>query len=206
MSIFYLIPQMVGAGVLIQPLLGFPQWVGVVLVGAIVITIVATAGMTSTTYVQFIKGSLLILFALVIVVALCVRGSRPQPDQGGRVPFYHYKTITATQTGDTITPDDPAYEVVGQQEVTVKDKTLTFVKLQQGDLATWWKADIADTGVTLHENQEQVIKEDGTKYINGAPASDDNKLRQVSHMSAIAGDMDTRDGTAEPLQVPGPHR
>src|SRR6186997_2349242 len=31
-SIFYLIPQMVGAGVLIQPLLGFPHWLGVVLV------------------------------------------------------------------------------------------------------------------------------------------------------------------------------
>ena len=199
-SIFYLIPQMVGAGVLIQPLLGFPQWVGVVLVGAIVITIVATAGMTSTTYVQFIKGSLLILFALIIVVALCVRGLDTEPDQGGRVPFYHYKTITATQTGDTIAPDDPAYEVVGQQEVTVKDKTLTFVKLQQGDVATWWKADIADTGVTLHENQEQVIKEDGTKYINGAPASEDNRLRQVSHMSAIAGDMDTQTGPVNPFK------
>ncbi|MEP0431763.1 sodium:solute symporter family transporter, partial [Rhodopirellula bahusiensis] len=37
-SVFYLIPQMVGAGVLIQPLLGFPHWVGVLLVGAVVIT------------------------------------------------------------------------------------------------------------------------------------------------------------------------
>ena len=85
-SIFYLIPQMVGAGVLIQPLLGFPQWVGVVLVGAIVITIVATAGMTSTTYVQFIKGSLLILFALIIVVALCVRGLDTNRTRGDGSP------------------------------------------------------------------------------------------------------------------------
>ena len=44
-SVFYLIPQMVGAGALIQPLLGFPNWVGVVLVGVIVTLIVATAGM-----------------------------------------------------------------------------------------------------------------------------------------------------------------
>jgi cation/acetate symporter len=51
-SVFYLIPQMVGAGVLIQPLLGFPHWVGVLLVGAIVIIIVVTAGMVSTTYVR----------------------------------------------------------------------------------------------------------------------------------------------------------
>ena len=106
-SIFYLIPQMVGAGVLIEPLLGFPHWVGVVMVGAIVITIVATAGMTSTTYVQFIKGSLLIVFALVIVIALCVRGLSTAPDQGGRVPFYEYKTITATETGGTIAPGRP---------------------------------------------------------------------------------------------------
>ena len=55
-SIFYLIPQMVGAGVLIQPLLGFPHWLGVVFVGAIVVLIVVTAGMVSTTYVQFLKG------------------------------------------------------------------------------------------------------------------------------------------------------
>ncbi len=199
-SIFYLIPQMVGAGVLIQPLLGLPQWVGVVLVGAIVITIVATAGMTSTTYVQFIKGTLLIVFALIIVVALCVRGLSTEPDQGGRVPFYHYKTITATQTGDTITPEDSAYQVVAQQEVDVKGKTLTFVQLQQGDVATWWKADIAESGVTLHETQEQVVAEDGTKYTNGAPESKDNKLRQVSNMSAIAGDPAAETGAVSPFK------
>ncbi|MDO9121991.1 MAG: hypothetical protein Q7U31_09415, partial [Anaerolineaceae bacterium] len=62
-SICYLIPQMVGAGVLVQPLLGLPHAWGVIMVGAIVITIVATAGMASTTYVQFIKGLLLIVFS-----------------------------------------------------------------------------------------------------------------------------------------------
>ncbi len=35
-SCFYLIPQMVGAGALVQPLLGFPHYVGVLLVGCIV--------------------------------------------------------------------------------------------------------------------------------------------------------------------------
>ena len=64
-SIFYLIPQIVGAGSIVQPLLGLPYEVGVVLVGALVILIVATAGMVSTTYVQFIKGFLLLLAASV---------------------------------------------------------------------------------------------------------------------------------------------
>ncbi|MEM6363786.1 MAG: cation acetate symporter [Planctomycetota bacterium] len=73
-SVFYLIPQMVGAGVLIQPLLGFSHWQGVVLVGAVVITIVVTAGMVSTTWVQFLKGSLLVVFSGLLVVMVLQQG------------------------------------------------------------------------------------------------------------------------------------
>jgi cation/acetate symporter len=199
-SVFYLIPQMVGAGVLIEPLLGFPHWVGVVLVGAIVITIVATAGMTSTTYVQFIKGSLLIIFALVIVVALCVRGFSTAPDQGGRVPFYHYKTITATDTGGTITPDDASYKIVAQHDQKVKDKVLSFVKLEKDGIATWWKAEAGTEGIALHETQEVVTRTDGTKYVNGLPASEGSKLRQIGRMSTIAGDMDVETGPVNPFR------
>src|SRR5210317_1877237 len=90
-SIFYLIPQMVGAGVLVTPLLGLEHHWGVIMVGAIVITIVATAGMTSTTYVQFLKGALLIVFSSILVVSVFVRGLTTTTDQGGDVPFYEYK-------------------------------------------------------------------------------------------------------------------
>ena len=45
-SVFYLIPQMVGAGALVTPLLGFDHWQGVVMVGAVVILIVVTAGIS----------------------------------------------------------------------------------------------------------------------------------------------------------------
>ncbi|MCC9602589.1 cation acetate symporter [Stieleria sp. JC731] len=79
-SVFYLIPQMVGAGSLIQPLLGFPHWVGVVLVGIVVITIVVTAGMVSTTWVQFLKGSLLVIFSAILVMLLIGRGFQAKPD------------------------------------------------------------------------------------------------------------------------------
>jgi cation/acetate symporter len=71
-SVFYLIPQMVGAGTIIQPLIGLPYWMGVVLVGGIVILIVATAGMVSTTWVQFIKGLLLLIAALALVIGVLV--------------------------------------------------------------------------------------------------------------------------------------
>jgi cation/acetate symporter len=73
-SVFYLIPQMVGAGDLIVPLLGLPHWVGVVLVGVAVTLIVVTAGMVSTTWVQFIKGSLLVFFCGILVALILNRG------------------------------------------------------------------------------------------------------------------------------------
>ena len=73
-SIFYLIPQMVGAGALITPLFGFEHYIGVLMVGAVVVMIVVTAGMVSTTYVQFIKGSLLVFFSDVLTVLILNRG------------------------------------------------------------------------------------------------------------------------------------
>src|SRR5438105_2757940 len=44
-SLFYLIPQMVGAGSLVKPLLGIRAEIGVMIVGFTVILIVVTAGM-----------------------------------------------------------------------------------------------------------------------------------------------------------------
>ena len=98
-SVFYLIPQMVGAGVLVKPLLGLPIWLGVVLVGTIVILIVVTAGMVSTTWVQFIKGSLLVLFSGLLTVLILQRGLEVK--RGG-VDGYQFTSIElgAIETGD----------------------------------------------------------------------------------------------------------
>jgi cation/acetate symporter len=73
-SIFYLIPQMVGAGALIKPLLGLSHEVGVVTVGVVVVLIVVTAGMVSTTWVQFIKGGLLVIFCTLLTGQILNRG------------------------------------------------------------------------------------------------------------------------------------
>ena len=73
-SLFYLVPQMVGAGALVKPLLGLPHWTGVVMVGVVVTGIVATAGMVSTTWVQFIKGTLLVAICTFVVALLLGRG------------------------------------------------------------------------------------------------------------------------------------
>src|SRR2546421_3692841 len=78
-SIFYLIPQMVGAGSLVKPLLGLSHEVGVVTVGVVVILVVVTAGMVSTTWVQFIKGGMLVIFCAILTVMILVRGLTDDP-------------------------------------------------------------------------------------------------------------------------------
>jgi cation/acetate symporter len=85
-SLFYLIPQMVGAGALVRPLLGLEHWVGVLIVGVIVIAIVVTAGMVSTTWVQFIKGSLLVVFCLALTVMILQRGLKVAPPTPAGTP------------------------------------------------------------------------------------------------------------------------
>ncbi len=94
-SVFYLIPQMVGAGVLIRPLLGFPHWAGVCIVGAVVTLIVATAGMASTTWVQFIKGGLLVLFAAGLTVLILQRGFKADASAESLLP----QTVTIQPDG-----------------------------------------------------------------------------------------------------------
>jgi cation/acetate symporter len=116
-SIFYLIPQMVGAGVLVTPLLGLPHAVGVMMVGAIVILIVATAGMKSTTYVQFLKGGLLIVFSAILVGAVCVRGLTTRPTQGGKVPYHEYRVMPAERADGRLVPGDATHTPVARQEI-----------------------------------------------------------------------------------------
>ncbi len=184
-SLCYLIPQMVGAGVLVTPLLGLPHFVGVIMVGLIVITIVATAGMTSTTYVQFIKGALLIVFSTVLVVAVLVRGLSTTPDQGGGVPFKAYATLSATEAGGMLTVEDPAWQVAGVKEV----KKIRFAKLVKDGQASWWKVEADSAGaIRLQETQSVVTPHlGGIQLINGAPASRGNQLRLVGNLESIAG-------------------
>jgi cation/acetate symporter len=49
---FYLVPQLKGAGLTLGEVTGAPYWVGVVAVGLIVATTVASGGMRGITYVQ----------------------------------------------------------------------------------------------------------------------------------------------------------
>lgn len=94
-SVFYLIPQMVGAGSLIKPLLGLEHHWGVLIVGVVVTLIVATAGMVSTTWVQFIKGSLLVVFCSLLTLMILNRGLTVSKDATTRVTGVEADNIRA---------------------------------------------------------------------------------------------------------------
>jgi cation/acetate symporter len=130
-SICYLIPQMNGAGSLVEPLLGLPHWMGVVIVGSIVIMIVSTAGMASTTYVQFLKGGLLLIFSTIMVVFLLVRGIGTDPvslqDASGK------KLLFVPQQSTEMELTSQGYQPV--------HKAGEFLKFTREGEASWWRLD-----------------------------------------------------------------
>ena len=159
-SCFYLIPQMVGAGALVQPLLGFPHYVGVIGVGLLVTMIVTTAGMVSTTWVQFIKGSLLVTLCAVITVMILWRGVTTKPtDANGhelRVAKRDQPLAQVTGApGAVVLPEDGAW--VGKPYVRVQNA---------GGGVTVWRQEAAGL---LSEAQTITVRADGSKQVNGLP-------------------------------------
>lgn len=180
-SVFYLIPQMVGAGDLVTPLLGFPHWVGVVLVGTIVIFIVATAGMASTTYVQFIKGGLLIVFSLVVVIFVLNKGLKNKPNS----EYHQFVTLKAEITDSGLSAlSDESYQFVSLINDPVKGK---FAKLEKNGISIWFSIDATKTPAILNEALSITTKADGKLLYNGEPKAN-NKFFQVGHANKIVLD------------------
>ena len=196
-SIFYLIPQMVGAGSLIQPLLGFPHWAGVLIVGVTVIAIVVTAGMVSTTWVQFLKGSLLVIFSAILTMMILSRGF--ETAQGGD-DGHALRTISVEVDGDQFPQDwklpaDLAGETVSV--VTGKSSQRTFVQIG----ATTWSVEALPGKFLLHEAQTMQELRDGTILVNGKPKGSkkgEPELHPVGHVSKLPGGKE-RTGPLGPL-------
>ncbi len=169
-SIFYLIPQMVGAGALVQPLLGLPHWAGVLLVGATVMVIVVSAGMVSTTWVQFLKGSLLVIFSAVLTLLILNRGLETR---SGGVDGHVMRTL------GPLNPHDLAAELrrVGLKEpqVVAPDGGWlkeNFVRTMEQGLpgVTVWSVTASEQGsgqVLLAEGQMLTKSKDGRTLVNG---------------------------------------
>src|SRR5215216_3669416 len=75
---FYLIAQMVGAGVLIQALVGIDFTLSVILTGIFMLCYVVFGGMVATTWVQIIKAVLLMIGILVMSIFVLAKvGANP---------------------------------------------------------------------------------------------------------------------------------
>ena len=184
-SMFYLIPQMVGAGALVTPLLGLPHWVGVIMVGTIVIFIVATAGMTSTTYVQFLKGGLLIIFSTILTILLLNKGIDKKPSED----YHNFQTINVTlENSKIVSLDNPDYTIIGQNDETGKQ----FVKLSKDGVETWWQL----KNNVLEEALSKTTKSNGEVLYNGQP-KEDGAFYQVGHMNKIVYKGEEVEGTGK---------
>ncbi|OFZ78876.1 MAG: cation acetate symporter [Bdellovibrionales bacterium RIFOXYD1_FULL_53_11] len=174
-SIFYLIPQMVGAGALVRPLLGFPHYMGVIIVGLVVITIVVTAGMVSTTWVQFIKGTLLVCLCAVITVMILMRGITTEPvDSKGNPVKIFKRDMPLKQVADgkntVVVPEAGAWK--GKPFVRVQDRASGMVSI--------WKKD----GDLLSETQVVTTLAGGKKLVNNLPqgkAEGEEDLKPVGY-------------------------
>lgn len=186
-SIFYLIPQMVGAGSLVTPLLGWPHWIGVVLVGIVVIIIVATAGMKSTTYVQFMKGSLLIVFSIVLVVLVLNKG----------LETTEYKTLEIKSIdGQEVILEDEA-NIITNEWVSAD---IRFFEIQVDDMQTIWS--LNEEKSILEETLFVTNLVDGTILYNGA-VKEDERFHQVGDIVDIDGVTNTKTGPLGPFEFIG---
>ena len=193
-SVCYLIPQMVGAGALVTPLMGLPHWVGVVAVGVIVILIVATAGMASTTYVQFLKGGLLIILSTVLVIAVLNNGitvDRASPNSRELLTL----SATATDEGRVTAVNEAGYQVIEQRQAGVVE----LVLLEQDGIQTWWSVNATESGVQLKEALSRTNTADGQTLYNGAPR-EDRRFLQVGSFARIVVDGEEVDN----LETVGP--
>jgi len=157
-SIFYLIPQMVGAGVLVQPLLGLEHWHGVVLVGAVVIMIVVTAGMVSTTWVQFLKGSLLVVFSAILTWLILDRGFEVKTGGDDGYGFSTYTVSRSSLKNHGI----PLQQLGGRRIVPPEGawaQAPEFLRLQDAetDRITVWHIESEDGAETVNVVEAQSI-------------------------------------------------
>jgi cation/acetate symporter len=177
-SVFYLIPQMVGAGVLVQPLLGLPHWVGVCVVGVVVTLIVATAGMASTTYVQFFKGALLLIMSTVVVVAVLFRGLSTTPENNGQ-PYHDFKTLHADSA---LNLEEEGYSVISGLDSEFGKAG--FVRLEKDGITTIWQLVETDGGYLLEETLYVTEMADGSKLYNGAKDKE-GRFFPVGHIKEL---------------------
>ena len=190
-SIFYLIPQMVGAGALVKPLFGFSHSVGVLMVGSVVIVIVVTAGMVSTTYVQFLKGALLVIFSGILTLLIISRGvvsreSLMSPDHA-RV-LEHLREVGYPQSaGDCREKLSAAHFTITNVDDAWRDR---YLRIQDPDglvVSTWLETKSDENEYRITPVQTEAIR-GGNRWLNGRLEKEQGSLWPVGTLISAATD------------------
>lgn len=158
-SLFYLIPQMVGAGTLVRPLLGLSHEAGVLVVGVVVVLIVVTAGMVSTTYVQFIKGAMLVVFCGLLTLGILRRGLDVEPGDPEWDRVGSLLELVDESSGRSLLPAEAGW--VGKPYHRLSSD-------ETGVVSVWRELPIRLDA--LARCQTVTVRPDGTRVINGDPS------------------------------------
>ncbi|MGC4045525.1 MAG: cation acetate symporter [Armatimonas sp.] len=106
-GLFYTMPQMKGAGVTMNSIMGWPYWVGIVVVGTVISANVALGGMKGITFVQaFQYWAKLFAISVPIFVLMAIFGP------------YHSKLgeISQNPIGAPVAPKDVTLKFVGKDK------------------------------------------------------------------------------------------
>lgn len=143
--------------------------------------IVATAGMTSTTYVQFIKGGLLILFSVILTIYILNKGLDKDPSAE------HHKYISLKVSydlsGELKLDENSQYSIQGQAS---NGDNIFYLLLRNG-ISNWFHLITLEDELFLDEMLTISTDESGNSLYNGAPKLE-KRFYQVGHLSKVFSD------------------
>jgi Na+(H+)/acetate symporter ActP len=111
---FYLLPQLKGAGIVLEDVFGGPYWVGVVVLGALVTAVIASGGMKGITLVQAFQFWLkLVALAIPALALLALFHHPPLADVNRPAPaVFATRTAVRFPSAETIEVAHPVTVLV----------------------------------------------------------------------------------------------
>ncbi|HEX7107427.1 MAG TPA: cation acetate symporter [Acidothermaceae bacterium] len=106
---FYLLPQLKGAGLTLEVLLGTPYWVGVAVLAVVVTSNIAAGGMKGVTFVQSVQYwiKLMAIATPAIVLIVITGGLHRQSLTTAAPPFFATTTTVKVQTSVAFVIEQP---------------------------------------------------------------------------------------------------
>ncbi|MCF8569078.1 cation acetate symporter [Gordonia sp. HY002] len=115
--VLYLVPQLQGAGLTLNILLGLPPWIGVVAIGLLVIANVVGGGMRSVTFAQAVQYWLKLTAVAVPALALAILFIHHDEDLGDPLPprVESATTVSIDRTVSVTVADPTGVRIDGRQ-------------------------------------------------------------------------------------------